>query len=46
VRELLDDKALATALRPDADPQTARLGTEMVLDLDSWLRKYQVTLNL
>ncbi len=46
VHALLDSRAVADAIGPDADPQAARLATEVVLDLDTWLRDYDVSLQL
>ncbi|MER7584813.1 asparagine synthase (glutamine-hydrolyzing) [Kitasatospora sp. NPDC097691] len=44
--DLLDRRRLADALAPETDPQSVRLGVDLALDLDAWLREYQVTLEL
>ncbi|KJK58069.1 asparagine synthase (glutamine-hydrolyzing) [Saccharothrix sp. ST-888] len=46
VHALLDPAALADALRPDSDPQANRAATELALDLNAWLRGYEVSLEL
>ncbi|MEV4611448.1 asparagine synthase (glutamine-hydrolyzing) [Kitasatospora sp. NPDC049258] len=46
VLDLLDRQAVAAALRPGADPQASRQGTELALDLAAWLTKYHVALML
>ncbi|MBV2155813.1 asparagine synthase (glutamine-hydrolyzing) [Kitasatospora sp. SUK 42] len=44
--DLLDGRRLADALAPTTDPQSVRLAVDLALDLDLWLREYQVTLEL
>ncbi|MGW2190338.1 asparagine synthase (glutamine-hydrolyzing) [Streptomyces sp. NPDC001667] len=46
VRELLSHAAIAQALSEDIDPKDVRYATELVLDLDIWLRDYHVRLTL
>ncbi|MDH6579311.1 asparagine synthase (glutamine-hydrolyzing) [Kitasatospora sp. MAP5-34] len=46
VHGLLNARTVADALTPDADPQAARLGIEVALDLDAWLRDYNVSLQI
>ncbi|MFJ5117402.1 MULTISPECIES: asparagine synthase (glutamine-hydrolyzing) [unclassified Kitasatospora] len=46
VLALLDRRRLADALAPDTDPQTVRLGVDLALDLNAWLTRYQVSLEL
>ncbi|MCX4751402.1 asparagine synthase (glutamine-hydrolyzing) [Kitasatospora sp. NBC_01287] len=43
---LADPAAVAAALAPDRDPQTARAAAEVLLGLDRWLRAYPVSLRL
>ncbi|GAA2151991.1 asparagine synthase (glutamine-hydrolyzing) [Kitasatospora kazusensis] len=46
VHDLLNRRAVADAIGPDADPQAARLGMEVALDLDAWLSDYDVALEI
>ncbi|WP_406195356.1 asparagine synthase (glutamine-hydrolyzing) [Kitasatospora sp. NBC_01560] len=46
VLALLDRRALTDALAPDTDPQSVRLAADLVLDLNTWLTEYQVSLEL
>ncbi|MER7757725.1 asparagine synthase (glutamine-hydrolyzing) [Kitasatospora sp. NPDC097643] len=46
VLDLLDGRRLGDALAPDTDPQSVRLAVDLALDLNGWLTRYQVRLEL